>query len=814
MTAPAITHQNHYVPIWYQKGFIASARKLLYYLDLDPTRKILSDDRMIIGKDLSLRAPKSCFWAEDLYTTRFGSTINDEVERLLFGAIDNEGARAIRAFASNDIGLMHLLFQSFFEYMNAQKLRTPKGLDWIKSKYPRLSQIDLMTEMQYLRQIHCTMWCECVREIVSAEKSDVKFIVSDHPVTAYNPACQPSSMACLYPEDPSIALTGTQTLFALDLNHCLILTNLEYAKDPDGVDPLAPRQNARFSGQTITRTDAMIRTRFLTREEVVSINQVLKTRARKYIAAHEREWLYPEATRRDGWETVAKILLPRDDLWHFGGETYVGYKDGTTHYQDAFGRTSSAHEYLKKKNPPPTPRPDDPCGCASGHRFKKCCYGIALGDRPPWNVFSIRERNLMLCRAIIDTLGLNNGKTWQDVQRELSDAQVKRIHEMMEFLWPADTNIAELLPRPDKHVFRAVYLGLVDPRTIAGSVTSWLPYFDEIIVVHPFPNPSYMRPKFSPTDSPAQHKSQTLKNVSLLLSLMPLIDAGIVHMVPDPMEFNAEFRRSLMAMAGARAADLKLENSDMAVARKLGEDDFRRAFQRQPEDVLRRQIQDSQPTITPELLEGTIRYMKESLQNDPFALLQPLVPGEAGSQLQLFRGMSLELAMFFAQLTGSIIYTDSPAHWKQLINHSKLSKGQDGASPWEILTNAVRKIDLITELNPLINLELREAGLLGHARRVFLRIRNTVLITGKSEVRQTAEWLARKLDIAVRRSEKEWDGCTTKILPSQRLQRRMELHIPKDGLVLTTAHRLLVTFGRSNYMKSVPFAVLVDPQQP
>jgi len=29
---------------------------------------------------------------------QFGSTLNDEVERYLFGAIDNEGATAVRAF--------------------------------------------------------------------------------------------------------------------------------------------------------------------------------------------------------------------------------------------------------------------------------------------------------------------------------------------------------------------------------------------------------------------------------------------------------------------------------------------------------------------------------------------------------------------------------------------------------------------------------------------------------------------------------------------------------------------------------------------
>ena len=809
MTGHAITHQNHYVPIWYQKGFVHGPRKTLYFLDLDPKKTTLQDGRIIVAKDLSSRAPKSCFWSEDLYTTRFGGHINDEVERFLFGAIDNDGAQAVRAFASSDLQTMHRLFQRFFEYMNAQKVRTPKGLDWIKSKYPKLNQLDLMIEMQHLRQMDCTMWFESVREIVSAERSDVKFIVSDHPVTTYNRMCPPSSAACLYPDDPSIALKGTQTLFALDADHCLILTNLEYAKNPDATDLLAPRQNARFFGQTLARTDAMIRTRFLTSEEVSSINQVIKARARRYVAAYEKDWLYPEAGAHDEWQSVAKTLLPRDELWHFGGEIYVGYKDGSTQYQDAFGRTSNAHEFLTKKTPPTTLQPNDPCGCESGRKYKKCCDGLAVEDRQPWDVFSIRERNLMLCRATIDILGLNSGKTWDDVRRELSEAQVKRIHEMLEFLWPADTNIADLLPRPDKRVFRAVYLGLVDPRTIAASVTSWLAYFDEIIIVHPFPNPSYMRPEFSPTHSPAQHKSQTLKNVSLLLSLMPLIEAGLIHLVPDPMEFNAEFRQRIMAMAESRGAGFKLDKTDVEVGMALGKDDFRRTILRQPEDQLRRQIEKSQPKITPDLLKGTLKHMKKSLRDDPLALLQPINPGKAGGELQVFRGMSLELAMFFAQLTGAVIYTESIGQWKQLPGHT--NGMATGSSSWTPLMDGARRLRLTTEANPLINLELRQTGQLGHTRKVLSRIWRSVVAGVENEPTKTAETLARRLENAVQRGENEWNSCVTTIAPSQRWHRKVEFSLPEGGFSLTPVQRLLLTFGRTNHLESVPLAILIRP---
>ena len=127
-----ITRKNHYVPVWYQKGFIIGSRNTLHYLDLDPPKTTLPNGRILTANELRLQSPRRCFQEKDLYTTRFGSNQNDEVEKFLFGGIDSNGAIAVRAFAGNDQRLIHDNFQRFFEYLDAQKLRTPKGLDWIK----------------------------------------------------------------------------------------------------------------------------------------------------------------------------------------------------------------------------------------------------------------------------------------------------------------------------------------------------------------------------------------------------------------------------------------------------------------------------------------------------------------------------------------------------------------------------------------------------------------------------------------------------------------------------------------------------------
>ena len=95
--------------------------------------------------------------------------------------------------------------------------------------------------------MHCTIWTEGVREIISAEDADVKFIISDHPVTIYNHAAPPDARTCAYPHDPPIALKASQTIFPLIRDCCLILTNLEYARDPS-TNPLDKRTFARITG--------------------------------------------------------------------------------------------------------------------------------------------------------------------------------------------------------------------------------------------------------------------------------------------------------------------------------------------------------------------------------------------------------------------------------------------------------------------------------------------------------------------------------------------------------------------------------------
>lgn len=342
---------NHYVPEWYQRRFIPSIQgnKELFYLDFKPDT--FTDPRGVIHTKRAIRkqGPKFCFAEDDLYTRWFGSAKSTEIEEKFFGAIDRKGHVAVEYFtnfthpsANGDA------FRDMVTYMSTQKLRTPKGLDWLSQKTEVFDRQTLLSHMIRLRNFYCAIWTECIWQIADASQSNTKFIISDHPITVYNRECGPRNKRwCRGTNDPDIALHGTHTIFPLTIDKVLILTNLTWAKNPYQ-SAVGYRPNPNPFRDAIFKFMDIQTLRLLNEREVKEINFIIKSRALRYIAAAKEEWLYPETeVSKSQWNVFGDgyLLMPDPRPIHYGGDIIIGHHDGSSSAFDQYGRRPWEQDY-------------------------------------------------------------------------------------------------------------------------------------------------------------------------------------------------------------------------------------------------------------------------------------------------------------------------------------------------------------------------------------------------------------------------------------------------------------------------------------
>jgi len=346
--------RNHYVSQWYQHRFFQGyeKEKKLFYLDLRPERVKPPNGKYYTRKALLHWGPSNCFMEEDLYTTNFLGFESTEIEQYFFGKLDREGQKAVEYWSSFEHpSVDYKSFKGIMSYMSSQKLRTPKGLAFLKSIFKGANKSQILIKLQEYHKMHCALWTECVWCIVDASESDIKFICTDHPVTVFNHACFPASKWCRGFNDPGIWLNGTHTIFPLSLNKCLILTNLSWARNPYG-NPTDERPHAELFRTAMFKFTTVQTSRCLDEQEVNTLNFILKNRANRYIAAAKEEWLYPEKSFKiSRWDNIGKsyLLMPDPRSMVFSTEIIIGHKGGGSDAFDEYGRKPWQKDYNDKE---------------------------------------------------------------------------------------------------------------------------------------------------------------------------------------------------------------------------------------------------------------------------------------------------------------------------------------------------------------------------------------------------------------------------------------------------------------------------------
>jgi hypothetical protein len=344
------SHAHHYVPEWYQRRFLPPRTNKYYYLDLQP-ETIVQHGHVHQRRAIRHLGPDSCFYKNDLYALNFGGRTTDEMEQFFFGAIDSLGCGAVAEFASFE-GITDEVVESFRyfnAYMGAQRFRTPRGLLEMKKRFGWRQQLPTLVVLRSMFEAYATMWSEGVWEIVRARQSPTKFLVTDNPVTFYCKVMFSSEWT--YPNDPRLEQIGTRTIFPLGLDSCLVVTHLQLVRNLLAT-PTEFRENARYFDQTMKHLGEIQFGRELTEDEVLRINYILKRRATRYVAAVEREWLFPERhVSTTEWRALDEdwFLLPH--LWKvpFHAGIVAGNDRGSTFAADEHGRHPWERGYEDKR---------------------------------------------------------------------------------------------------------------------------------------------------------------------------------------------------------------------------------------------------------------------------------------------------------------------------------------------------------------------------------------------------------------------------------------------------------------------------------
>src|SRR5680860_865555 len=141
---------------------------------------------------------------------------------------------------------------------------------------------------------------------------------------------------------------GTRTLFPLSRDRLLIITHLQFVRDP-WLNPLKPRVNARaFQAPRPLDLRAIQTHRELQQDEVIRINLVLKKRATRFVAASNKDWLYPEEqASTDHWSKLDDdwFLMPNPYKVPFTTGFSAGWDDGRSWASDEHGRTPGHPDY-------------------------------------------------------------------------------------------------------------------------------------------------------------------------------------------------------------------------------------------------------------------------------------------------------------------------------------------------------------------------------------------------------------------------------------------------------------------------------------
>lgn len=470
---------------------------------------------------------------------------------------------------------------------------------------------------------------------------------------------------------------------------------------------------------------------------------------------------------------------------------------------------------------------NDPCPCGSGKKYKKCHINQEIQMNKPTyyhpvsgmtfskagNALSLYDRNMTFLDGVADILPFDSKKGWNDMKQKISREHVREIYKLIAYLWPPETNIETLFPKPENNL-RSLYLGYMRPESILDSVVRYSLYCDQILVVDPFMNPWCVQEEYNPLVHPEGYLSDTLKWLLLIFQLAPWIENKNVILIPDPGNFDYQLRIRTLQLAEERAKGFALENFKDPQLERYSKQDFKRMWLSMPTDVMIAKLKKEK--MTEQEIASMLAYVQRLKDSDPYFPTNPKENGMSGYHIST-TGANLEMGLFISQMTGSYMYTDFNSRWEEISSVANLNEQQE---MWGPLTHAFQELDFqfLNKVDPIFASRLRQDGRLENMRNFLRKVWQSTCSEDPMN-KETILGLKDELTEECHKAETEWkkiDVDLAKWILSEGgagslLSAGMNWQIPALGFSMVAIGQLLSSrYKRERFRSNVPLSVFVD----
>jgi hypothetical protein len=408
------------------------------------------------------------------------------------------------------------------------------------------------------------------------------------------------------------------------------------------------------------------------------------------------------------------------------------------------------------------------CPCGTGKKYKQCCLGKVDWDAIDLNGgdrnrhLSIRGRNLAFIELICELLLLDSDRHLRSLEhykKAFTARNVRRLNEGIARIWPPDLDINAAL-RSTRLGVSGLYVGDYGKDQLLRGIVRHSAYASKLLICDPFIYPLSVREEYSPIHNPDQHRSQTLRNVNLWLSLIPWIQEGLVEVIRTPSDFDHRLQWESMKEQEAKfeASQELAEAAEITVKEMMARHSeawkFRDLVLTMPDGALLAQLQRVAGTDGKITKEDLLAYVHRRRAADP-DFLEPIGPNTDGQLQMVFSGASYNIACLVSELTGSYLVTDLHVKWKEIeLDRRGRAAEVDSWSPFAKVMHGAN-LKYLNDVSLEDALSLRKDGRLEDLRAFLRRVWNQACDTS-SYADVNGQLFADELQSEIHKAEDEW----------------------------------------------------------